>query len=125
MHKQFSGFFFFLFCFQVMHLAVLRRGKSHVSSVRMAKVCRWTTICIQRCLFGRLYILLGYIFCIIYCHICRDIFDKIDIMYCRLPYVSRSVLPLKTLVLYIYQARDTIQYNQQSYPIYSSYMASD
>jgi hypothetical protein len=34
-------------------------------------------------------------------------------MYCRLSYVSRGDLPLKTLVLYIYQPRATIQYNQQ------------
>jgi hypothetical protein len=49
--------------------------------------------------------LVGYIFCIIDCHICRDIFDRIDIMYCRLPYVSRGVLLLKTLVFYIYRPR--------------------
>jgi hypothetical protein len=30
-------------------------------------------------------------------------------------------LPLKTLVLYIYWSRGTMQYKQQSYPIYSSY----
>jgi hypothetical protein len=41
-------------------------------------------------------------------------------MYCRLPYVSRGALPLKTLVLYIYRPRGTMQYNQQSYAIYSS-----
>jgi hypothetical protein len=63
----------------------------------------------------------GYIFCIIDYHICRDIFGRIDIMYCRLPYVSRSALPLRTLVLYIYRPRDTMQYNQQLYTIYSSY----
>jgi hypothetical protein len=40
--------------------------------------------------------LVGYILCIIDYHICRDIFGRIDIMYCRLPYVSRGVLPLKT-----------------------------
>jgi hypothetical protein len=34
-------------------------------------------------------------------------------------------LPLKTLVLYIYRPRDTMQYNQQLYAICSSYMASD
>jgi hypothetical protein len=43
-------------------------------------------------------------------------------MYCRLPYVSRGALPLKTLVLYIYRRRDTMQINQQLYAIYSSYM---
>jgi hypothetical protein len=42
-------------------------------------------------------------------------------MYCRLTYVSRGVLPLKTLILYIYRPRGTIQYNQQLYVIYSSY----
>jgi hypothetical protein len=42
-------------------------------------------------------------------------------MYCRLPYVSRDAFPLKTLVLYIYRPRGTMQYNQQLYAIYSSY----
>jgi hypothetical protein len=65
--------------------------------------------------------LVGYIFCIIECHIYRNIFGRIDIMYCRLPYVSRFILPLKTLVLYIYRLRGTMQYNQQLYIIYSSY----
>jgi uncharacterized membrane protein len=69
--------------------------------------------------------LVGYIFCIIDCHICRDIFDRIDIMYYRLSYVSRGVLPHKTLVLYIYRLRGTMQYSQQLYVIYSSYMVSD
>jgi hypothetical protein len=41
-------------------------------------------------------------------------------MYCRLSYVSRGALPLKTLVLYIYRPRGTMQYNQQSQPFYSS-----
>jgi hypothetical protein len=45
--------------------------------------------------FVRVY-LVGYIFCTIDYHICRDIFGRIDIMYCRLPYISRGVLPLKT-----------------------------
>jgi hypothetical protein len=54
----------------------------------------------------------GYIFCIIDYHICWDIFGRIDIMYCRLPYVSRGALPLKTLVLYICRPRGTMQYNQ-------------
>jgi hypothetical protein len=49
-------------------------------------------------------------------YICR-----IDIMYGRLPYVYRGALPLKTLVLYIYRPRGTMQYNQQLYAIYSSY----
>jgi hypothetical protein len=40
--------------------------------------------------------LVGYILSIIDCHICRDIFRRIDIMYSRLPYVSRGALPLKT-----------------------------
>jgi hypothetical protein len=57
--------------------------------------------------------LIGYIFCIIDCHICQDIFGKIDIMYYRLSYVSRGALFLKTLVLYIYRWRGIIQYNQQ------------
>jgi TRAP-type mannitol/chloroaromatic compound transport system permease small subunit len=45
--------------------------------------------------------LIGYIFCIINYHIYQDIFVRIDIIYCRLSYVSRGALPLKTLVLYI------------------------
>jgi hypothetical protein len=40
--------------------------------------------------------LVGYIFYTIDYHIYQDIFDRIDIMYCRLTYVSRGVLPLKT-----------------------------
>jgi hypothetical protein len=60
-------------------------------------------------LFSVRVYLLGYIFCIIDCHICRDIFDRIDIMYCILPYVSGGDLPLKTLVLYIYRMRGTMQ----------------
>jgi hypothetical protein len=39
--------------------------------------------------FVRVY-LVGYIFCIIDCHICRDIFGRIDIMYCRLSYTDRE-----------------------------------
>jgi hypothetical protein len=38
-------------------------------------------------------------FCHIDYHICRNIFDMIDIMYYRLPFISRCVLPLNTLVL--------------------------
>jgi hypothetical protein len=38
--------------------------------------------------------LVGYIFCIISCHICRDIFDRIDITYCSLPYVSGGAQPV-------------------------------
>jgi hypothetical protein len=48
---------------------------------------------------ARVY-LVGYIFYIIDCHICWDIFGRINIMYCRLSYVSECALPLKTLVLY-------------------------
>jgi hypothetical protein len=76
------------------------------------------------CRSVRVY-LVGYIFYIIDCHICQDIFDRIDIIYCRLSYVSGGVLSLKTLVHYIYRSRGTMQYNQQLYVIYSSYMASD
>jgi hypothetical protein len=66
--------------------------------------------------------LVGYIFCIIDCHICRDIFGKIDIIYYRLSYVYRGALPLKTLILYIYLPRGTMQLGTQSilstwYPI--------
>jgi hypothetical protein len=49
--------------------------------------------------------LVGYIFCIIHRHICWDIFARIDIMYYKLSYVPGVVLPLKTLVLYIYWPR--------------------
>jgi hypothetical protein len=38
----------------------------------------------------RIY-LIRYILCLIECHICQNIFGRIDIMYCRLPYVSRCV----------------------------------
>jgi hypothetical protein len=71
----------------------------------------------QRCSFSvkrmgatrgdvRVY-LVGYILCIIDCHICWDIFGKIDIIYYKLAYISRCALPLKTLILYIYQSRGT------------------
>jgi hypothetical protein len=49
--------------------------------------------------------LIDYILCIINGHICRAIFGRIDIMYNRLSYVSRCNLPLKTLILCIYQSR--------------------
>jgi hypothetical protein len=49
--------------------------------------------------------LIGYILCIKDCDICRDIFGRIYIMSCRLPYVSGCVLSFKTLILYIYQPR--------------------
>jgi hypothetical protein len=48
--------------------------------------------------------LIDYIFCIIDYHICQDIFGRIDIMYYKLSYIFRCVLPLKTL-LCIYQPR--------------------
>jgi hypothetical protein len=60
--------------------------------------------------------LVGYIFCIIDCHICQDIFSIIDIIYSRLPYVFRGALPLKTLVLYIYRPRGTMQYHNCEFP---------
>jgi hypothetical protein len=41
-------------------------------------------------------------------------------MYCRLAYVFRGALPLKTLVLYKYRSRGTMQYNQPLYAIHSS-----
>jgi hypothetical protein len=41
-------------------------------------------------------------------------------MYRRLPYVSGGALPFKTLVLYIYRSRGTMQYKQLLYAIYSS-----
>jgi hypothetical protein len=48
--------------------------------------------------------LVDYIFCIIDYHICRDIFDRIDIMYCTLSYVFRCVLRLQdSCTLYINQ----------------------
>jgi hypothetical protein len=66
--------------------------------------------------------LVGYIFCIIDYHICQDIFGRIYIMYYILSFVFRDALPLKTLILYIYRSRDIMQYNQQLYVIYSSYI---
>jgi hypothetical protein len=39
---------------------------------------------------------------------CQNLFGMIDIMCCRLPYVSGGVLLLKILVLYIYRPRDTM-----------------
>jgi hypothetical protein len=48
--------------------------------------------------------LIGYTICIIGCHICQDIFDRINIMYYELPYVYKGVL----LLLYsIYIGRKT------------------
>jgi hypothetical protein len=69
-----------------------------------------TSVVLPLWLYGdvRVYVV-GYIFCIIDWHIYRDIFDTIDIMYCRLPYISGGILPLKTLACYIYRPRDTIQ----------------
>jgi hypothetical protein len=57
--------------------------------------------------------LIDYILYIIDCQICPNIFDMINIIYCGLSYVSRAVLPLKAIILYIYRPRATIQYNQQ------------
>jgi hypothetical protein len=57
-------------------------------------------------LIVRVY-LVGYIFCIIDYYICRNIFDRIDIMYYKLSYVSRNVFPLKNpaaLYIYLHQA---------------------
>jgi hypothetical protein len=51
-------------------------------------------------LYNRLLYMLGYII------------GRMDIMYCRILYVFIGVLPFKTLVLYIYQSRGTMQYNQ-------------
>jgi hypothetical protein len=45
----------------------------------------------------------------IYIYMCQNIFDKIYIIYYRLSYVSEGVLLLKTLILYIYQLKGTIQ----------------
>jgi hypothetical protein len=42
----------------------------------------------------------------------QDIFGRIDIMYRRLPYVSKGVLPLTTLVLYIYRSAE--RHNEKS-----------
>jgi hypothetical protein len=54
--------------------------------------------------------LIGYILYIIDYHICRNIFGRIDIMYCMLPYVSRGALPLKTPAP-IYICTSIKQYN--------------
>jgi hypothetical protein len=69
--------------------------------------------------------LVAYIFYIIDYYICRDIFSKINIMYCRLAYVSGGALSFKTFVLYIYRPRGTIQYNQQLYVVHSFNMISE
>jgi hypothetical protein len=61
------------------------------------------------------------VFYIIDCHICQYIFGKIDIIYCRLLYISENVLHLKTLILYIYRSRVTP--HQWLYLIYSSICA--
>jgi hypothetical protein len=66
--------------------------------------------------------LVGYILYIIDCHIYQNIFSKIDIIYCKVSYIFKGVLPLETLILYIYRSRGTMQYNQQLYVIYSSNM---
>jgi hypothetical protein len=65
---------------------------------------------------GVIVYLIGYIFCIIDCRIYQNIFDMIDIMYCRLSYVSGCDLPLKTLILYIYGPRDTMRHTSLSLP---------
>jgi hypothetical protein len=59
-------------------------------------------------LFGVRVYLVGYIFCIIYCHIYRDIFGSIDIIHRKLSYISVCALPLNTLILYIYRLIDTM-----------------
>jgi hypothetical protein len=41
---------------------------------------------------------LDYILCIIDYHICQNIFGRVDIIYCILPYVYGGILPLQTLV---------------------------
>jgi hypothetical protein len=58
--------------------------------------------------------LVGYIFCTIDYHICQDIFDRIDIMYCRLLYVSRGALPLKTSAP-LYICTSIKQYNHLTF----------
>jgi hypothetical protein len=60
--------------------------------------------------------LVGYIFCIIDYHICRDIFGRIDIMYYRLSYVSRGALPLKTPAP-IYICSSIKQYNHLTFSV--------
>jgi hypothetical protein len=105
------------------HCFFLRGVSRHCYSLKIYKyVITHKEICLIQSV--RVY-LLDYIFYIIDCYICRDIFGRIDIIYCRLSYIFRGVLPLKTLVLYIYRLRGTMQNNQHSYPIYSPYMVSD
>jgi hypothetical protein len=60
---------------------------------------QFSRVVVDSCRFAitivRVYFV-GYIFYIIDYYICRDIFSRIDIMYCRLSYVSRGVLSFKT-----------------------------
>jgi hypothetical protein len=45
-------------------------------------------------------------------YVSRGIFGRLDIMYYRLSYVFRGALSLKSLILYIYRSRGTM--NQSS-----------
>jgi hypothetical protein len=60
----------------------------------------------KKSIFGRLDIMYHRL-----PYISRGIFGRLDIMYNRLSYVSGGALPSKSLVLYIYQPRGT---NNQS-----------
>jgi hypothetical protein len=82
------------------------------------RLLQYRITCFSFCAFVTIRVyLIGYIFYIIGCHICQDIFVRIDIMYCKLPYISGGALPLKTLILYIYRSRGTMQYNKKLYAI--------
>jgi hypothetical protein len=72
-----------------------RSTPSRHSSWLLPSLCLWQRAGNWSFVVVRVY-LVDYIFCIIDYHICQDIFARIYIMYCRLPYVSRGALSLKT-----------------------------
>jgi hypothetical protein len=72
-----------------------------VMLVKKQKPIVYPLVSLLELLHVRVY-LVGYLFCIIGCNICHDIFSRLDIMYFKLPYVSGGALLLKTLVFYIY-----------------------
>jgi hypothetical protein len=85
------------------------RGKSLVTLLRLTESLRGEFVkCYVESIFGRLDIMYHRLSYVSGC-----IFGRLDIIYYRLPYVSRGVLPLKSLVLYIYQTRCAV--NQSSY----------
>jgi hypothetical protein len=57
-------------------------------------------------------------------YVSKCIFGRIDIMYHKLPYVFRGVLPFKALVLYIYRPRDTMTITTISLILFSNRISS-